>query len=283
MRITIFITYVILIAVNSLLTYIDDSFINSLSYAFWKDVFTWIKVHKLHLTIPVNVFIALTGLYFGSRHWVTTRQYNSELRRNIMETMLGELFNNNKQSTRITIFKDASPFRILLYLIYQNKLKALLFWKLGWHPISGRYIMIKERVGLYHEKSKTFFKYTDQTDTGCQGIAGRVRFQREAICITQLPDIRNIDLESIKINSKARDAQNIREYMKRGHVDFETLKRINVKSLHFYGDVLYNQESRNKGKPQGILIVDSVEPESPFTEEVIQKISIYSELLSYTL
>jgi hypothetical protein len=49
-----------------------------------------------------------------------------------------------------------------------------------------------------------------------------------------------------------------------------------MKARHFLGSVIY----RKGGKPWGMLLVDSIAPNSPFNDALVDKFKIYSQVLT---
>ena len=179
-----------------------------------------------------------------------------------------ELFNNDKNNIRITIFKDASWLKKIRILVHM----CLRFE----NPIYGDYVYVWDRLGTEHPNSKTFFYFNDQTQKGCEGIAGKVRQKKEEIVSPKLPDLKDIDL----FDRNAINNPKIVKYMKDGHIDnIETLRRLNIKSTFIYGNVLFNQ----KGEVKGVLVIDSFLKHSPFNESVRENLRYYIKMLSTAL
>ena len=202
------------------------------------------------------------------------------MRERIMEIMMRELFDNNRDEVRITIFKDTNTYRHSL--IYLKLCGAR--WKSGkvLPPRWGKFICIKERLrGADFTKSKTFFRFSDSRKSS-EGIAGQVRTSFAVVVRGGLPDISDIDLTKIDIQQKRQgDVKRVRDYMALGYVtNFETLKRINVKSKHFYGNILQN----SSGDPKGVLVIDSIQAQNPFDNSaILQQLSYYQELFTPTM
>jgi hypothetical protein len=208
------------------------------------------------------------------------RQHNKEIRFKIMDTMIEELFDGDRQHVRITVFKDANVFMhswIYLRLLIRN-IRANHFRL----PPRGKYIYVKERRATEYEHSKTFLYYSPETRKKCHGVAGHVRQSLEEIVVKNLPDIEHIDLKDVDMTKRRyADVQKIRKYMENGHLrDLETLKRLNKLARHFYGNILQDSQ----GTPKGVLVIDSWQDKCPFDDPaVINKLSFYLALFSPTM
>lgn len=199
-----------------------------------------------------------------------------KIRQRIMSMMMEELFDKNKGGhVRITIFKDAGRLRHWKF-----------YWTLWWRwkrkvcelsPEKGKYVYVKERLGTEFADSNTFLFYDPNTRTKVSGIAGFVRQSREQITVPDLPDLTKIDLNNVNLNdSKDQRVVLIKDYMNRGMVDFDTLKRINVKGRHFFGTMLTDKD----GEPKGVLVVDSTGENSPFNSTTETRLEYYAKMLN---
>ncbi|HEY6243073.1 MAG TPA: hypothetical protein VIX17_03965 [Pyrinomonadaceae bacterium] len=242
-----------------------------------KHLLSLIARHKVFIGISAGSFAALVPLL---KDVLYPRQKNKEMRTKIMDTMLEELFDGNRQEVRITVFTDAGPWRrlwIFLRQLYRN-VRART-WKL---PPRGNYIYIKERRGNEFPNSKTFLYYSPDTRKKCHGVAGLVRQSLEEIVVKNLPDLDHIDLKKLDMTNKRKDdVKKVRRYMEESHLrDLEPLMRINKLARHIYGNILENQE----GIPKGVLVIDSWQQNCPFDNPgVMTKLSYYLTLFSPTM
>jgi hypothetical protein len=231
---------------------------------FIKTLCLFIYQHRLFISIIIGlIFAVLTG-------WKTLfypRKRAKDIRQRIMQTMLDELLDGDKNNYRITIFKDANVFRrSRLYRAHRKR---------------GRYVYVWERLGTEHPNSNTCFYYSAETARDCQGIAGAVMQGLTDIMVTDLPDIENIDLNSVDFNNKrAAATKAVISYMERGYInDFETLKRLHRKARHIYGNILNDIE----GNPKGVLVIDSFLEGSFLSPEVVTRLSHYAIIVGATM
>lgn len=196
-----------------------------------------------------------------------------------MEVILSDCFGNNNRDVRITIFRDhqrAYCFSIYVY--------ALIRFYLAWVtrrrptlPKRGRYIYAKERNGTEFPSSRRSFFYNPETEKECEGIASVVWQSKMKSVVEDLPDIRDVNLDKLNLRSRSKEAGKVREYMKASHIrDLATLKQLNRRATHLYADVIWD-EAR---KPKGVLVIDSVQHISPFTNEVIMRLEHYIRLFT---
>jgi len=211
------------------------------------------------------------------------RKKNKEVRANIMDTMMEDLFPGDRQNVRITVFRDAGInthiwIYVKLYLLNARRQKYRL-------PPKGKYICVKERQGTEFKGSKTCLYYSPETRKKCHGVAGVVRQSLEEIVVKDLPDVDQIDLSRYSqtdiATKRTAEVKKIRKYMENGHLrDIEALKRINKLARHFYGNILQNSQ----GTPKGVLVIDSWQQKCPFDDPaVMKKLSFYLALFTPTM
>jgi hypothetical protein len=245
---------------------------------FAKTLCLFIYQNRLVISITLGlIFAIITG-------WKTLfypRKRAKEIRQRIMQAMLDELFDGDKNNYRITIFKNANLFRRLK--IYRIQIKECFkCWRRGEkiiHPKRGKYVYVWERLGTEHTNSKTFFYYDSETAKTCQGVAGAVMQGLSGIIVPDLPNLENIDLSTVNLNNnRSTTTRVVREYMREGYVnDFEALKRINKKARHIYGNILDN------GEPKGVLVIDSFLENSFLSEAVISRLTYYAIIVGATM
>lgn len=236
--------------------------------------------HKLAISIVAGSLLA------GITGWADLyqpRKRAREIRKRILETLSVDILNDDKNNYRVTIFKRANFFRTLLIykkLFLQNLKNRRKRGKFI-YPKWKNYIIVWDRLGTEHKKSKTFFYYSSDTLRDCQGVAGAVMQAFSDIVADDLPDIDDIDLNAVDmLNNRSPQTRKIIDYMDRGYVnDFETLKRLNRKARHIYGNILNDL----RGDPKGVLVIDSFLPTSFLTPEIRQRLSHYATIIGATM
>ena len=256
------------------LQFLDEKFVDSYKDSFWAPGINFVFHHKIEFSIILTIILVSVGT---SQNTYFPKRFSRKIRQAIMNSIIKDLFNNNGKEIRVTLFRDAGIMRNIFFYAkdflnsFGDKYKSKNRFKMK------KYIYAKERVGTEYLNSRTYFAYSLQTEKECQGIAGRARHFLESIEVSNLPDIKNCNLNEIDMRKKkSQIVKSITEYMVRGYIkDFETLKRLNIRSRHFYGDVVYNRE----GKPDGVIVIDSVQDNSPFSEDIKRRIAVYKELI----
>lgn len=194
-------------------------------------------------------------------------------RMSLMREMLNHLFNNNRE-IRITIFKEVGFFK---KIIFHLRYFLTQIPKGNFKIKSGSYIQVSQRFGWEMKNSKTSFFYSPNTKTKCQGIAARVIQNLEGIKVERLPNINDINLDEIDMNSEENaEVKKVRDYMNRTFTtDFQTLKRLNAKAIHFKADAIYGSD----GIPVGVLIIDCLSGDSPFNDNNMEHFTHYLNLI----
>lgn len=263
--------------VLAILPFIDQTVISHAEDAIRRQFYTLLYAHKTYLTIVCAAVVATVP---ALKEILYPRKQHKAMRVKIMDTMMEELFEGDRQNVRITLFKDANGLRhVWIYTILVWR--KIRMWKLPWPPW-GKYVYVKERQGTEFPLSKTFFYYSPETRKKCQGVAGIVRQSQEEIVVKDLPDLDEVDLTQIDMNKrKAANVKIVRDYMEKGHIrDFETLRRIHRPARHFYGNILQNID----GAFKGVLVIDSWQNHCPFDDEsVMKKLSFYLTLFAPTM
>lgn len=248
--------------------------------------------HLAHLIYDNRLLLSilLGFLAAGLAGWgylYAPRRRTREIRLTALETLRLELLNNDHNNYRITVFKEANYFRRMV--IYgrlfikslknrKNDRKKRRKFTL---PKRGRYIIVWHRLGTEHEKSKTFFYCPRHTISETQGVAGAAMQSLTDIVADNLPDIANVDLSSVDLTKlQSPTTRAVAEYMRKGYIkDFDTLKRLNKRARHIYGNVLQD----SSGEPKGVLVIDSFLGESFLTEDVIRKLGHYVTVIGATM
>ncbi|MFC1676416.1 hypothetical protein ACFL3G_05065 [Planctomycetota bacterium] len=111
------------------------------------------------------------------------------------------------------------------------------------------------------------FRVEMNKEEKCEGIVGYIRYSELRPCITNLPDIKDVDLSTCRSVEDLSSTKKriIKRYMKEGYIsDFRLLKKIHRRAGHFHGTVIVDKD----GRTWGVLLVDSTADEDPFSEDV---------------
>jgi hypothetical protein len=234
------------------------------------EIWNYVYDGRLTWTVSIAVIIGLGTL--AKEFLAKSDSIAKHIRQTVMAAMLDECFPDDKPNIRISIFRDAGFFRNRWIFI-----KKLFTTKTGWKTIRHKYVYVWDRLGK--PKSKTYFRYESKSETLCRGVAGVARFQESDVLVLDLPDIKNITLQTLNITAKSKEAKKVRRYLKEGYIDFETLKKLNRISRHLYGNVLTDE----KGAFKRVLVIDSCADNSPFNDFVLQNIPYYLKILASTI
>lgn len=235
--------------------------------------------------LEFSVILSLSIVFIGSiDRLLLPRKYSTNLRKTIIDTMIKELFDDDALELRVTLFRDAGFFRNNYYRakdkigFIKNKSSSTISFK---QLFAKQYLYVHQRVGVEYSKSKTYFSYSDKSHRDCQGIVGVVRHNLERVIVKDLPNIDNVSLDSVDLNRKRTSVvRDIRDYMAKTYIsDFHTLKRLNKKARHYYGDVAYSKS----GEPVGVIVIDSFKDISPFSDDTINKLGLYYKILGESI
>jgi hypothetical protein len=261
--------------------FFDQEYLASLSDARFLAFASWIRDKRLQLVIvaaAVNVTVIAAGPLVLSP--ARTRRL---IRDSILRDMLRDLFGGDKVRVRITILRDAGRCRALRYFLRLavTYIMSLLPGRLrAVRPSVGlAFLYVAQRVGTEYPKSRTFFYYSPHTSAQCDGIAAFARKTEESQLVTALPDLSRVDFRQINKRRPDEIPPIIRTYMRETKTSWQTLQRLNVLARHFLAEVLYDRE----GRPTAVLMIDSTQPESPFSSEVESQVKNYVRSLSYHL
>ena len=235
-----------------LLPLIDDQTIRTVDNPIFKAFLLSCKDNKFYCALlPAIVIAGFNGFSFLILPTRTLRT----ARLNILTVIYSDVFKNDNK-IRITLFEDASfirncwyNFQLALHQLMRHPGK--LFNSLEW----PRYIYVKQRVGIMHPNSKTYLRFSTDTEKKSMGVAGRVRYEKSYKYVRNLPDIHDIDLSEIDIkNNRSPVTRTVREYMRRSFMrgNFRALKRMNCKAQQIYG--FYVEDNANI--PSGVLVID---------------------------
>ncbi len=206
-------------------------------------------------------------------------QDSRKQRKNFIQKLMDHLFDNQHDQIRITIFKDTYYLTILL-TFFKNSIKQI--WKRNYlyrFPKPGNYIQAKHREGVHYPNSNTYFKFSKNIHTECEGIAAVSRHNQVDEIRTNLPNIRSFNFENKKKLGRSKEDRMIKDYMDQCCIhDLNTLKRIQLPPRHIYSTPIMQRN----GKPCGVLVVDSIQEESPFDDTICKGIRAFSDLIGTT-
>lgn len=229
-------------------------------------------VYGQRFAIAIVLALTLELLNILRNYLSRPSNLTKEIRQTIMDAMMGELFRNDTWNFRISIFKDASFLRNRwMYL------KRFFSSKTAWKEISQKYVYVWDRLG--RPNSKTCLRFHASKEKRCEGVAGQCRHTGLDLLVEDLPDLSKIDLLAIDILGRTHQAKVVRHYLDDGYVNMQTLKSLNRKARHLYGNVLTDE----KGNIKGVLVIDNFEQVSPFDDEVLKKIPYYLKIIASTL
>ena len=255
-----------------------DSFYN---YPFFQKILEWLSANPF-LTAAVARTIWVSQIIIGI--FLYPRAYIREKKETIIKHIYSDLFGEDIRQHRVTLFKEIcyphALWRYLCAVCFHMRPKYFRRFRLhiSYFPCPGQYLIINVREGIY-KRSRTMFRVEEDIEEKCQGIVGRIRFLKgTGTVVNDLPDITNIDLYNIDLsNPRKNETKIVSEYMNKGYIkDINSLRRLHMKARHFLGSVIY----RKGGKPWGMLLVDSIAPNSPFNDALVDKFKIYSQVLT---
>lgn len=278
---------------------------------------TWIFVLALLAAVPVFIgnldgledLKSEKGLYpflhwlFSNKVWIlpllailavtvpTIKVVRSESKvknsvvKKLLQTLLTDVFNNDWQNTRVTIFRDA-PWRKIFWIWLTDTLRhpVLFFKRKAQHkfpiPFSDKFIISTARAGTENPNPKAYFRFVEKTASECEGIAAYAkqinRDNRREVLIDNLPDINGFDLSS---RLSADEQEVLQTYMKATHIkDVKALQRLHRKAKHFFAIALTD----DKLDLQAILVVDSITEISPFDDGAKEQVASYVKIFSTT-
>lgn len=253
------------------------------------EVLNALYARALDLRLPLLIGIALVqvGLNTFGRYFIEPRKKKRKVRNAILEAMRQELFDNERRELRITIFKTAG-FWVSAWIWLRIAFRAfhrLIRRKPWWLPMKWyklyqyRFIYIEQRLGTEYTNSSTFFFYHPQTDSECEGLASKAIQRGESISTLNLPDISNCDLRAAENGGELPEC--VQDYMAKTFSSLQTLRRLNVKALHFHGEPLYNPDT---GKPIGVLMIDSRQLNCALSgKKVPGRIQAYAKMLNHAI
>ncbi len=244
------------------------------------NVLAGLSHNKFYTSVIASTIMAsqlLLGIILYPRDYIKKRKTK------ILKRIHSNLFNDDTNH-RVTLFKEVGYIHALWEYVWTlfYHLRPKYFFRFLLHlkkfPCPANYLIIDIREGRF-KKSRTMFKVEENILGNCEGIVGMIRCQKAmSLCVSDLPDITNIDLDSIDLsNMRKNETKTVREYMEKGYIkNIESLKILHLKSRHFLGSVIYKTE----GVPCAMLLVDSTSESNPFTEKVVDKFTVYSEFLT---
>jgi len=281
--ITIGLIFVVAAIVNGGLRYIDPPLIDSLETIPLLPSLLSLFYNNKFLTAVIASLIMASQLVLGI--FLYPFSYIRERQKRIIKRIFLNLFEGDIEHHRVTLFKEVKyhqairkHFCALWFHLIRPRFWFRFLLHLKHFPPTGNYLVIDVREGRF-VKSCTMFKVEENLLNNCEGIVGWIRFQKGVgIVVPDLPDITELKLDQIDLSSTRRaDTKNVIDYMKKGYMkDIDSLKSIHFKARHFLGSVIYEKG----GVPWGMILVDSINSTNPFTQEVVDKFKIYSEIIT---
>jgi len=255
--------------------YKDNLILSTLLCFFYKFKFEVAIFCSLFIMFYTTIFVFLRPL-----------QGKRKLVKEILRRINIEIFNQNLDSHRVTLFREINyipalvrnSFAFLYHLIFYWRKSGLYFRFL---PL-GHYLRVYERCGLQLLSSSTMLRVENDNEERCEGVAGLIRYKKMGIQIDDLPDILSIPEEEFLKARRLRDIRKkyrkaIANYMNKGRIrDLNLFKRIHRKARHFYGTII----TKSNGETWGVLLVDSTSPSSPFDTHTKEEINSFAKTIS---
>jgi hypothetical protein len=205
----------------------------------------------------------------------------------LLQTLLTDVFNNDWENTRVTIFREASWWKIFWIWLKDTFWNPIVFLRRkGTHkfpnPISDKFIISTARAGTENPSPQTYFRFVERTAVECEGIASYAkqinRDNRREVLIDNLPDINDFDLSDVSLLTDDQ-REVLRTYMDATHIkDVGALQRLHRKAKHFFAIALTDDKLDSKA----ILVVDSVTDVSPFDDNTKAQVAGYIKIFSTT-
>lgn len=239
------------------------------------------------LTIAAAILVIVSSQIDQFPH----RRRGRKFRRDLLEAMLFELFENDKIEIRITIFHDVwwikeqwlNIYRFLLYKSPIGLSQRKDFQR-------SHYIVIDERIGEEHNNSKRCFPWSNKKLSDCQGVAARARFKKMTECVDDAPDIKDINISEIATlirsdnrRKQAQQQQRLSLYMQRTYMsDIYLISKLNWRATQILAQPIFN----SNGDVIGVLVIDSCRSlanKIPFDNPVLQSnVDRYVKLIGKT-
>jgi hypothetical protein len=239
----------------------------------------WVFINRFWIVPICAVIGGFTPIYKALK---TEKEVKRNVTKKLLKTLLTDVFNDDTQNTRITIFREVSIFKIFWLYIKEAVRHPIKFCKnKNKHSFPGffeKYIIATERVGTENPSSKTYFRFVAKTKKECEGVASVVKQTEKDLKIDNLPDINNINIDEFD-NLSEKIKNDINDYIEATFIkDVASLKRLHLKARHFYATILKDEMLESKA----VLIIDSISDVSPFDDEAINKVSGYIKVFSTT-
>jgi len=241
-----------------------------------KDLLSFISQYTFWIVFLLAFYIFCYSLW---PKCLAPRRKKKKFIQKLLSRINEEIFDKDLENHRITLFKEISWVYAIIRNYYYLFYHLILFgskWKiyLRW-PKRGRYIKVYLRCGINFHKSSTMFRVEENEKSNCTGVAGYIRYKHMAAQVEELPDITDVDvikfrqIESI-VDEDIRNR--VKEYMRKGFIrNFDDLKKIHRRARHFYGTII-----ERKGRPWGVLLVDSTSERSPFTPAAKKRVDSFA-------
>ncbi|MBW7957431.1 MAG: hypothetical protein H3C68_06005 [Deltaproteobacteria bacterium] len=251
-----------------------------LSNSIFNQLLTYILI--THAPETVLLCGAYSASYSIIPSWLFTRKERNRLKKKFIERIHSELLDGNADTHRVTLFREVGYLRVFIRN-YCNLFRHLFSnnrWRWNLYllpPQYGKYLIVDVRCGRpYQNNSSTMFRVEPYEEKDCDGIAGYIRFSNSKACITDLPDISQIEFKNYKNLEEVAyrpDKKKIREYMEYGYIkEFTALRKMHSRARHFLGTVINNKD----GSPSGVLLIDSVANSNPFNSEIEKRFNSFA-------
>lgn len=244
----------------------------------------WLHSRKLWI---LPLFAVLAVLVPSIKIATTESRIKTNVKRKLLQTLLSDAFGDEWEKTRVTIFRHASWIRILWVWVKDTFWHPIKFLKRkGMHRFPNpfdKFIIATARAGTENPNPETYFLFVEKTAADCEGIASYAMQinqgnDKREVLIDNLPDINGFDLDNPD-NLTNEQKEILQTYMNAGHIkDVGSLCRLHRKARHFFAMFLTDDKLDLKG----MLVVDSVAEESPFTDDAKAKVASYSKVFSTT-
>lgn len=229
---------------------------------------------RLSLSFTLSVITGLLGLC--TTVLFRPKSVQEDFRASIADGIFEQLLDNDRNSARITLFKDVGFGRRVWYKFKDFgslvlKQRKSIVETLG-YCYRGDYIQISYRWGNHCPNSKTYLYVNLERADQCQGIAGQVR-QKEIEMEKELPRLDGIDLNEVDESHPV-----VAEVLREGYIpNMRILRSIKKVAPYYYGHIIYAQG----GKKKIVLMIDSWAAENPFKRpDTLKTLAIYRKQLS---
>jgi hypothetical protein len=226
------------------------------------------------LSISFSLSIVAGFLALLSTAIFRPKRVQEQFRESIMDGIFEQVLDNDRNTARITLFKDVKYVRKWWYRLkdlaslLKHKTRLADAWEYTWN---ANYIRIASRWGNHHRNSKTYFYVNLEEASKCQAIAGQVR-QMEIEIVKELPRCDHLNLKAVNETNAT-----VKEILENGYIrDMKVLRSIKKVAPYFYAHIVFAQG----GKKKLVLVIDSWAEANPFSPQAQQALAIYRKQLS---